>query len=147
MDRNALSACGDSAAAAQAAKAAYAAKAPTADRELDTTEVSSLVGAAKSIADEIVNAAPQGAHARRRSLVIDTREVCALQVIDGSRAAELLNKDPHVFGAAVKRLYLSGPAGEAELRELLAPVDRMDADKPPPRVLFGVGKPLFGGPG
>ena len=43
-----------------------------------------------------------------------------ISVLISSRAARLLEKDPHGFGATVKRLYLSGQAGGAELRELLA---------------------------
>ena len=46
------------------------------------------------------------------------------------RAAQLLHKDPRGFGATVKRLYLSGQAGGAELRELLAYDESMDTDQP-----------------
>ena len=70
-----------------------------------------MVAAAKSIASEIAGEALPGSRARPRALVVEGREVCALQVIDGSRAAEVLDKDPHEFGAMVRRLYLSGPAG------------------------------------
>ena len=38
-------------------------------------------------------------------------------------AARLLDKDPRGFGATVKQLYLSGQAGGAKLRELLAHTD------------------------
>ena len=44
---------------------------------------------------------------------------------------ELLEKDPRSFGAAVKRLYLSGQAGGAGLRELLAyRTEVMETDQP-----------------
>ena len=51
-------------------------------------------------------------------------------MLSGSRAAQLLNKDPRGFGATVKRLYLSGQAGGAELRELLAHNESMETDQP-----------------
>ena len=146
LNRNALSACGD---AAKGAKAAKADNLQATDRELEIAELSSLVGAAKSIANEIVSKAPPGSRVRRRALMIDGHEACALQVIDGSRAAGILDTDPPDFGATVKRLFLSATeaAGDAELRLLLAPPDHMDADAPPPRAaawqsaskLFGTG--------
>jgi len=58
------------------------------------------------------------------------------------------HKDPHEFGGMVRRLYLSGPAGGAELRSLLAPPpEEMDAEGPPKHGgggLFGGGGGLFG---
>ena len=54
-----------------------------------------------------------------------------------SRAAQLLKKDPRGFGAAVKQLYLSGPAGGAGLRELLAHTESMETDQPE----FNPGRP------
>ena len=53
-----------------------------------------------------------------------------IPVLSSSRAARLLNKDPRDFGAAVKQLYLSGPAGGAGLRELLAHDESMETDQP-----------------
>ena len=48
------------------------------------------------------------------------------------------NKDPRAFGAAVKQLYLSGPAGGgAGLRELLAHAEGMETDQPE----FNLGRP------
>ena len=68
------------------------------------------------------------------ALVIDGRELerehMVIPVLSSSRAARLLNKDPRDFGAAVKQLYLSGPAGGAGLRELLAYNESMDTDQP-----------------
>ena len=56
------------------------------------------------------------------ALIIDGRELQEhrIRVLSGSQAAQLLEKDPRGFGATVKRLYLSGQAGGAGLRELLA---------------------------
>jgi len=105
VDRNALSACGDS------AKAAFVAAHGARERKLEPSEAQAMVAATKSIASEIAGEALPGSRARPRALVVEGREVCALQVIDGSRAAEVLDKDPHEFGAMVRRLYLSGPAG------------------------------------
>ena len=65
-----------------------------------------------------------------RVLNIDGRELDTISVLSSSRAARLLNKDPHGFGATVKQLYLSGQAGGAELRELLAHTERMETDQP-----------------
>ena len=126
VNRNALSACGDSA----AAKAAYTQV--HANRELEISELSSLVGAAKSIANDVVSKAPRGSRVKRWPLTIDAHEACALQVIDGSRAAEALEKDLNGFGATVKQLYLSGPAGGVELRD--QPAEHMDAEAPPSRL-------------
>ena len=47
-----------------------------------------------------------------------------------ARCVELLEKDLCGFGATVKRLYLSGQAGGAELRELLAYNESMETDQP-----------------
>ena len=61
-----------------------------------------------------------------------------MRVLHGSRAAQLLEKDPRSFGAAVKRLYLSGQAGGAGLRELLAyRTEGMETDQPE----FNPGRP------
>ena len=67
-----------------------------------------------------------------RGLVIDGRKLTQhrIPVLSSSRAARLLNKDPPGFGATVKRLYLSGQAGGAELRELLAHTESMETDQP-----------------
>ena len=67
-------------------------------------------------------------------LIIDGRD-CGLEhgglpVLGNSRAARLLDKDPRAFGAAVKQLYLSGPAGGAGLRELLAHNESMETNQP-----------------
>ena len=51
-------------------------------------------------------------------------------MLRSSRAAQLLEKDPCGFGATVKRLYLSGQAGGAELLELLAHNESMETDQP-----------------
>ena len=53
-----------------------------------------------------------------------------IPVLHNSRATRFLDKDPRGFGAAVKRLYLSGSAGGAGLRELLAYDESMDTDQP-----------------
>ena len=113
LNRNALSACGD---AAKGAKAAKADNLQATDRELEIAELSSLVGAAKSIANEIVSKAPPGSRVRRRALMIDGHEACALQVIDGSRAAGILDTDPPDFGATVKRLFLSATVRQPGVR-------------------------------
>eukprot|EP00964_Phaeocystis_antarctica_P097162 scaffold63335_cov57-Phaeocystis_antarctica.AAC.1 len=108
LDRNALSACGDSARATAGSQAH--------DRELDSQELSSLCSAARAIAQEVYSArrvySPTD---RSHPLIIDGRD-CGIEhgglpVISNSRAARLLNKDPRDFGAAVKQLYLSGSAG------------------------------------
>ena len=66
-------------------------------------------------------------------LIIDGRD-CKLEhgfpVLGNSRAKRLLDKDPRAFGAAVKQLYLSGQAGGAGLRELLAHNESMETDQP-----------------
>ena len=54
----------------------------------------------------------------------------AVPVLGNSRAKRLLDKDPRAFGAAVKQLYLSGQAGGAGLRELLAHNESMETDQP-----------------
>ena len=64
------------------------------------------------------------------ALIIDGRTLDTISVFTSSRAARLLNKDLHGFGATVKRLYLSGQAGGAELRELLAHTESMETDQP-----------------
>eukprot|EP00964_Phaeocystis_antarctica_P068195 scaffold41320_cov52-Phaeocystis_antarctica.AAC.3 len=74
------------------------------------------------------------------ALVIDGRAQGAIPVLSSSRAAQLLKKDPRGFGAAVKQLYLSGPAGGAGLRELLAHTESMETDQPE----FNLGRPAPG---
>ena len=74
------------------------------------------------------------------ALIIDGRELQEhrIRVLSGSRAAQLLEKDPRGFGATVKRLYLSGQAGGAGLRELLAyRTESMETDQPG----FNLGRP------
>ena len=134
LDRNALSACGDSARATAASQAL--------DRELDPQELSSLCCAAKAIADEVIQAEATSRglepanlasyNSSEHALIIDGRELTPhkICVLTSSRAAQLLNKDPRGFGATVKRLYLSGQAGGAELRELLAHNESMETDQP-----------------
>ena len=137
LDRNALSACGDSARDTAASQAL--------DRELDPQVLSSLCCAARAIADEVVQAeATSRGHSKvdltvyryngfEHALIIDGRELQEhrIRVLDSSRAARLLNKDPRAFGAAVKQLYLLGPEGGAGLRELLAPDNEsMETDQP-----------------
>ena len=117
-------ACGDSARATAASQAH--------DRELDPQELSSLCAAAKAIGAEIARAA-QDANPWQVKLIIDGRELehGYIPVLSSSRAARLLNKDPRGFGAAVKQLYLSGPAGGAELRALLVHNESMETDHQP----------------
>ena len=92
--------------------------------------MSSLCAAAKAIGAEIARAA-QDANPWQAKLIIDGRELeHRIPVLTNSRAARLLDKDPRGFGATVKRLYLSGPAGGAALRELLAYDESMDTDQP-----------------
>ena len=138
LDRNALSACGDSARATAGSQAH--------DRELDSQELSSLCSAAQAIAREV--ASQRGGLGRLHALIIDGRELQEhrIRVLDGSRAARLLNKDPRAFGAAVKQLYLSGSAGGVELRELLAYNESMDTDQPEldSGVASGDATPTFG---
>ena len=58
-------------------------------------------------------------------------------MLTSSRAARLLEKDPCGFGATVKRLYLSGQAGGAELRALLEhneSMESMETDQPEPNI-------------
>ena len=144
LDRNALSACGDSARATAGSQAH--------DRELDPQELSSLCAAAKAIGAEIARAA-QDANPWQAKLIIDGRELeHRIPVLTNSRAARLLDKDPHGFGAAVKQLYLSGPAGGAGLRELLAyRTESMETDqpefnpgRPAPASASGSATPTFG---
>ena len=73
-----------------------------------------------------------GYSSSEHALIIDGHELTQhkIRVLSGSRAAQLLNKDPRGFGATVKRLYLSGQAGGAELRELLAHNESMETDQP-----------------
>ena len=53
-------------------------------------------------------------------------------MVDGSKAAQYLDKDPKAFGAGVKRLFLAGSAGGEKLREILAPPpEKMDAEASP----------------
>ena len=72
-------------------------------------------------------------------LIIDGHEHTQhkIRVLSGSRAAQLLDKDPRGFGATVKQLYLSGPAGGAKLRELLAHTESRETDQPE----FNPGRP------
>ena len=128
LDRNALSACGDSARAT--ASQAH-------DCELNPQELSSLCSAAKAIADEVIRAEYTSrdlmpADIASYKLIIDGHEHTQhkIRVLTGSRAAQLLDKDPRGFGATVKQLYLSGQAGGAELRELLAHDESMETDQP-----------------
>ena len=127
LNRNALSACGDSAQATAASQAH--------DCELNPQELSSLCSAARAIAQEVYSArrvlSPRD---RLHPLIIDGRD-CGIErgglpVIANSRARRLLDKDPRAFGAAVKQLYLSGPEGGAGLRELLAHNESMETDQP-----------------
>ena len=114
LDRNALSACGDSARATAASQAL--------DRELDPQELSSLCCAAKAIADEVIQAEAtsrglsQGELGIYRynglyshALIIDGRELREhkIRVLSSSRAAQLLLcsiLDPKVesFGLALR---------------------------------------------
>ena len=63
-------------------------------------------------------------------LVIDERIPTQIPVLNSSQTARLLKKDPRGLGATVKRLYLSGQAGGAELRALLAHNESMETDQP-----------------
>ena len=130
LDRNALSACGDSARATAASQAL--------DRELDPQELGSLCAAAKAIGAEIAREA-QDPNPRQVKLIIDGRQLehGYIPVLHNSRAARFLDKDPRGFGAAVKQLYLSGPAGGAGLRELLEPNESMETDQPEPSTSAG----------
>ena len=142
LDRNALSACGDSARATAASQAL--------DRELDPQELSSLLSATRAIANEVIQGTTGGGSSPPRvaslALFIDGRELDRIPVFTSSRAAQLLKKDPRGFGAAVKQLYLSGPAGGAGLRELLAYNESMDTDQPEldSGVASGGATPTFG---
>ena len=110
---------------------------------LDSKELSSLLSATRAIADEIV----QGMRGlgpgapligNMHALIIDGRDTQhRIPVFTSSRAARLLDKDPRAFGAAVKQLYLSGPAGGAGLRELLEPNESMETDQPEPSTSAG----------
>ena len=124
MNRNELSACGDS---------TKATPSRAQDHELDSSELTSLASGLKSIANEVVNSAPPRSRVRRHALLIDGHEACALQVVDGSKAAQYLDKDPKAFGAGVKRLFLAGSAGGEKLREILdaPPPEKMDAEASP----------------
>ena len=51
-----------------------------------------------------------------------------------ARCVELLEKDLCGFGATVKRLYLSGQTGGAELRALLEHNESMETDQPEPNI-------------
>ena len=53
-----------------------------------------------------------------------------ISVLTSSRAARLLNEDPRGFCTTVKRFYLSGQAGGAELRTLLEHNESMETDQP-----------------
>ena len=73
-----------------------------------------------------------GYSSSEHALIIDGHELTQhkIRVLSGSRAAQLLNKDPRGFGATVKRLYLSGQAGGAELRPLLEHNEREHGGRP-----------------
>ena len=133
-------ACGDSARATAASQAH--------DRELNPQELSSLCAAAKAIGAEIAREA-QDANPRQVKLIIDGRKLehGYIPALHNSRAARFLDKDPRGFGATVKRLYLSGSAGGAELRELLAYNEIMDTDRPEfdSGVASGGATPTLGG--
>ena len=106
---------------------------------LDPQELGSLCAAAKAIGAEIAREA-QDANPHQVKLIIDGRELehGYIPVLHNSRAARFLDKDPRGFGAAVKQLYLSGPAGGAGLRELLAyRTESMETDQPE----FNPGRP------
>ena len=81
LNRNALSACGDSARATAASQAH--------DRELDPQELSALCRAAKAIATEVVQRdGHRGAKLKAHALVIDGRELKhMIIVLTSSRAA------------------------------------------------------------
>ena len=111
---------------------AHAASPQALDRELDPQELGSLCAAAKAIGAEIAREA-QDPNPRQVKLIIDGRQLehGYIPVLHNSRAARFLDKDPRGFGAAVKQLYLSGPAGGAGLRELLAyRTENMETDQP-----------------
>ena len=88
-------------------------------------------------------------------LIIDGRELREhkIRVLSSSRAAQLLNKDPRGFGAAVKQLYLSGQAGGAGMRASCSPTlpESMETDQPgfnlgrPAASASGSATPTFGG--
>ena len=160
LDRNALSACGDSARSEEAPLPTLSRRArerdqggKAHDRELDPQELGSLCAAAKAIGAEIAREA-QDANPRQVKLIIDGRELehGYIPVLHNSRAARFLDKDPRGFGAAVKQLYLSGPAGGAGLRELLAyRTESMETDqpefnpgRPAPASASGSATPTFG---
>ena len=148
LDRNALSACGDSARATAASQAH--------GREFDSKELSSLLSATRAIANEVIHAQDTMGGGSSPStvvhvaLVIDGRELGKISMFTSSRAARLLNKDLHDFGATVKQLYLSGQAKGAELRELLAHTERMETDQPesnfggPAASAYGSATPALG---
>ena len=89
-----------------------------------------------AIANEVVQGTPSSlglGAPLMHALIIDGRSIqehMVIPVLSSSRAARLLNKDPRDFGAAVKQLYLSGQAGGAGLRELLAHNESMETDQP-----------------
>ena len=110
--------------------------------------MSSLCSAAQAIAREVYGSR-SASLGRLHALIIDGRELKGehrIPVFTSSRAAQLLKKDPRGFGAAVKQLYLSGPAGGAGLRELLAYNESMDTDQPEldSSVASGGATPTFG---
>ena len=104
--------------------------------------MTALVCAARAIANEVVQGTPSslglGAPITH-ALIIDGRllQEHRIPVLSSSRAARLLDKDLRGFGAIVKQLYLSGPAGGAGLRELLAHTESMETDQPE----FNLGRP------
>ena len=85
---------------------------PAHDRELSPPELTSLVCAARAIANEVVQGTPSSlglGAPLMHALIIDGRSIqehMVIPVLSSSRAARLLNKDPRGFGAAVKQLYL-----------------------------------------
>jgi len=100
LDRNALSACGDSARATAGSQAH--------DRGLDPQELSSRCSAAQAIANEVWQGTPSSlglGAPLMHALVIDGRELAKhkIPVLSSSRAARLLNKDPRDFSATSAR--------------------------------------------
>ena len=79
------------------------------DRELNLQELSSLCHAVKVIADEVWQGMLRGRSASpapltTHALIIDGRELQEhrIRVLDGSRAARLLDKDPRAFRRGTK---------------------------------------------
>ena len=81
---------------------------PAHDRELSPPELTSLVCAARAIANEVVQGTPSSlglGAPLMHALVIDGRELAKhkIPVLSSSRAARLLNKDPRDFSATSAR--------------------------------------------